>query len=137
MANITVPSTIERKMAQRLAAAKVRLRFDKVVVRLVDGLKAALAEVVPEGEAVIFTVTAPIRRSAKTRAAIEALVRAGLADGEVRETIEGNQVRLRRVTQIPAQRPRVVGFVHNPESDAGLILNLVESHLLGRSPPSP
>jgi len=120
-------------MAQRLAASKVRLRFDKVVVRLVSSLKAALAEVVPEGEAVIFTVTAPIRRSAKTGAAIEALVRAGLPGGEVSVTIEGNQVRLRRVTGVPAHRPRVVGFVHNPESDAGFILNLVESQLLGRN----
>ena len=133
MASITAPTAIEQEMAQRLAAARIRLRFDKVVVRLVRDLKAALGEVTPEGEAVIFTVTAPIRRCAKTRLAMEALVRAGLPDGGLSTAIEDNQVRLRRVTGVPARRPRVVGFVHNPESDAGFILDLVESHLLGRS----
>jgi hypothetical protein len=62
------PSTIEREIAERIAAANIRLRSDKSVLRLVNGLKAALGEVVPEGQAVIFTVTAPIKRRAKTAA---------------------------------------------------------------------
>jgi hypothetical protein len=45
----TGPSAIERKIIERIVAAKVRLRFDKSVLRLVSGLKAALAEVIPEG----------------------------------------------------------------------------------------
>jgi hypothetical protein len=58
--------TVEREIIARLGAAKLRLRFDKVALRLVGGLKAALASVVPEGETVAFTITAPIRLPAKT-----------------------------------------------------------------------
>ena len=63
--------TIEREIIARLEAAKLRLRFDKVALRLVGGLKAALASVVPEGETVVFTISAPIRLPAKTAVALE------------------------------------------------------------------
>jgi hypothetical protein len=125
----TGPSQIERKILEHIVAAKVRLRFDKSVLRFVSDLKAALAEVIPEGQALIFTVTAPIRRRAKTAAALEALVRAGLPNGDVRSTVEENDVRLRQVIDVPAHMPKVVGFVHTLESDAGLILALTESQL--------
>ena len=130
--SVTETATIEREITERIIATGLRLRFDKVVLRLIDGLKAALAEIVPEGQTVIFTLTAPIKFPAKTAAAIEGLVRDGLPDGEVRKAIHGNHVRLRRVAGVPAETPRVVGFVHNPESDAGLILALAEARLLGR-----
>ena len=52
---------LEREIAALAAAAKLRLRFDKVMVRLAGQLKAALGGSVPDGEAVIFTVTAPIK----------------------------------------------------------------------------
>ncbi len=54
---------IERDIVLAIKAAKIRLRFDGVVLRLVGGRQAALANVVPDGEAVIFTITAPIRRA--------------------------------------------------------------------------
>jgi hypothetical protein len=91
---------------------------------------ATLAGIVPEDQTVIFTLTAPIKLPAKTAAAIEGLVRDGLTDSEVRNTTHGNHVRLRRVAGVPAEMPRVVGFVHNPEADASLILALAEARLL-------
>jgi hypothetical protein len=93
---------------------------------------ATLAEIVPEDQTVIFTLTAPIKLPVKTAAAIEGLVRDGLPDSDVRNTTHGNHVRLRRVAGVPAEMPRVVGFVHNPEPDASLILALAEARLLGR-----
>jgi hypothetical protein len=126
---MTAPSAIEREIIERIVAAQIRLRFDKAVLRLVSGLKAALAEVIPEGQTLIFTVTAPIRRRAKMAAALEALVRAGLPNGDVRSTVEENDVRLRQVIDVPAHMPKVLGFVHTLESDAGLILALTESQL--------
>lgn len=125
-------ATVEQEIVDQIAAARLRLRFDKVALRVIDGLKAALAETVQEGQAVIFTLTAPIRLPAKTVAAIEDLVRGGLPGNEVRETIHGNQVQLRRLAGVPAGMPRVIGFVHNPESDPDLILALVEARLLRR-----
>jgi hypothetical protein len=124
-------SPVEREIPARIAAAGIRLRFDKSFVRLVDGLKASLAEVVPDGQALIITVSAPIKRRARTAAALESLVRGGLPKAEVRTTIEDNQIRLRRVTGVPARMPRVIGFVHNPESDAGVILAMAEAWLRG------
>ncbi|WP_395020553.1 hypothetical protein [Dongia sp.] len=127
------PSAAEREIHERAAAAKIRLRFDKSVQRLLDDVKTALADAIPDGQAIIFAVTAPIRRRAKTAIAIEALVRAGLtATGGVCSTIEDNRVRIRRVRKVPAGKPKVLGFVHNPESDADALLTLAEAHLLGR-----
>jgi hypothetical protein len=123
-------ATIEREIAQRIAAAKLRLRFDKAVLRLVGGLKATLARVVPEDQTIIFTVSAPIRLPKKTAAALESVVRSGLPGSEFCSIVHGNQVRVRRVTGVSAYMPRVVGFVHNPESEAGLILDLTVSRLL-------
>ena len=116
---------IEQEIIQRCAAAKLRLRFDKVVLRLVGNLKNSLADFVPEGQAVIFTVTAPIKLPAKTIAALDTLLRGDFSGGEV----QGNQVLARRLTGVAADRPRVLGFVHNPESDAGHILDLAEARL--------
>jgi hypothetical protein len=126
---MTETSNIEREIAERIAEAKIRLRFDKSVLRLVSGLKTALADAVPEGQTIIFTVTAPIKRRAKTATALEALVRSGLPNGDVSDTVEDNHVLVRRVTDVPHQMPKVIGFVHNSESDADLILRLAESQL--------
>jgi hypothetical protein len=61
------------------------------------------------------------------------LVRGGLPAGDVRDTIEGNQIGLRRVTNVVAHMPKVIGFVHNSESDADIILTLAEAQLLRRN----
>lgn len=127
------PSAAEGEIHERAAAAKIRLRFDKSVQRLLEGVKTDLVAVIPGGQAILFTVTAPIRRRAKTAAAIAALVRGGLAGGEMRGNIEDNRVQIRRVMRVPPDMPKVVGFVHNPESDADALLALAEAHLRGRS----
>jgi hypothetical protein len=114
--------TVEREIIARIRAAKLRLRFDKVALRLVGGLKAALASAIPEGETVVFTISAPIRLPAKTAVAMDHLLRNALTDGERRETIYGNEVRSRRLKGVPKRMPKVLGFVHNLESDADAIL---------------
>jgi hypothetical protein len=121
--------TVEREIIARLRAAKLRLRFDKVALRLVGGLKAALASDVPEGQTVVFTITAPIRLPGKTAQALEKMVR-GATDVERREVVRDNEVRTRRLTGVPKHMPKVLGFVHNVESDAGSILALMEARLL-------
>lgn len=113
--------------------AKVRLRFDKVVLRLVGGLRDALSDAVPDGQAVIVTVTAPIRLPGKTAEALESMIRAALARRsvgiDVRETIHGNQIRVRLVKGAAGERPKVIGFVHNPDSDPDVVLRLTQSLL--------
>jgi hypothetical protein len=123
--------TVEREIIARLGAAKLRLRFDKVASRLVDGLKAALASAVPEGETVVFTISAPVRLPAKTAMALDQLLRNGPTDRERREIVPGNEVRTRRLKGVPKHMPKILGFVHSVESHAGTILALAEARLLG------
>jgi len=114
-------------------ATKMRLRFDKVVLRLVGGLRDALSEAVPDGQAVIVTVTAPIRLPGKTAEALEATIRERLArrsfGAEVKDTIHGNRVRVRRVKGVTGERPKVIGFVHNPDCDPDILMRLTQSLL--------
>lgn len=125
-------TTIEREIGERARAAKLKLRFDKVVRRLTGDLKATLAGVLPEGRSVVITVTAPIKHPAKTAETLENIVRDGLAHAELCKTIHGNQVRIRSITHLATNMPEVLAFVHNTESDARLILNIAESRLLQR-----
>jgi hypothetical protein len=112
---------------------KPQLRFDRVVLRLLDGLKSGLAGEVPDRAAVILTVTAPILLPGKTGAAIEGRVRDRLARGAgpggIEETIQGNGVRIRFLDGLAGQMPKLVGFVHNPETDPGMLLDLTEALL--------
>jgi hypothetical protein len=121
---------VEREIIARIRAAKLRLRFDKVALRLVGDLKAASADVVPEGQTVVFTIRAPIRLPAKTAVALQNLLLDGPMDAERREIVHGNEVRIRRLKEVPKHRPKVLGFVHNLQSEAGAILALAEERLL-------
>jgi hypothetical protein len=121
---------VEREIIARLRAAKLRLRFDKVALRLVGRLKAALASVVPEGQTLVFTISAPIRLPAKTAAALEDMVRPAPPGAERHEIVHDNTVRTRRLKGVSKHMPKVLGFVHNVESDAGAILALAEARLL-------
>jgi len=131
-ARIPNPATIEREIGERARAAKLRLRFDKVVQRLTRNLKARLAGVLPEGQSVVITVTAPIKHPAKTAGTLEIIVREGLAHGDLQKTIHGNKVRVRPIIHVATNMPTVLAFVHNTESDARLILDIAESRLLQR-----
>ncbi len=68
---ILTTTTIEREIGERARAAKLKLRFDRLVRRLTGDLKATLAGVLPEGQSVLITVTAPIKHPAKTADARE------------------------------------------------------------------
>jgi hypothetical protein len=122
--------TIEREIVARLEAAKLRLRFDKVALRVVRGLKAALASVIPEGQAVVFAISAPIRLPAKTETALDNMVRSGPRDPRRHEIVHGNKVQIRWLSDVPKHMPKVLAFVHSVEVDAGVILALVEARLL-------
>jgi hypothetical protein len=110
------------------AAARIRLRFDKVARRLIERLQNGTGRTVPEGAMIVLTVTAPIRLASKTAAALEARLPA-LSDGgspgrDRMFTIHGNRVRVRVLTHVSARAPRLIGFVHNADSDPVLLMNL-------------
>jgi hypothetical protein len=126
-------TAIKQRIAERGDLTKPRLRFDRVALGLVGGLQAALSESVPDGVAVVLTVTAPIRLPSKTAAALESKIRDRLArpsaQVEVKDTIYGNQIRVRFVKRVSKRMSKVIGFVHNPDSDPDVLLRLTQSLL--------
>jgi len=75
----------------------------------------------------IVTITAP----AKTAAELEDRIRADLGPrpGAVaaRHTIHRNQIRVRLVKGGSNRASKVIGFVHNPDSDPEALLDIVHS----------
>ena len=114
-------------------AAKPRLRFDKVATRLIERLQAALAETVPAGMTVVLTITAPIRLPSKTAALLEekiqTLLRRRSPGRDEKDTIHGNRVRMRLLRGQSERGPRLIGFVHNSDSDPRLFLDVTHELL--------
>ena len=88
-------TTTKQRIAGRGGLTKPRLRFDRVALRVIRRLQAALSASVPDGTTLILTITAPIRVPSKTAAALEDDIRTYLerksARGEAKYTIHGNQ----------------------------------------------
>jgi hypothetical protein len=112
---------------------KPRLRFDKEVMRLMAHLQAALRETVPDGTTVALTVTAPIRLGSKTAVALEGktqtLLERKSPSRDERDTIHGNRVRIRLLKRGSKQAPKMIGFVHNSDSDPILLLDMTRELL--------
>ena len=113
--------------------AKPHLRFDKVATRVIERLKAAFANIVPGGATVLVTITAPIRLASKTTASIEEKIRTLLGQrslgGDAKATIHGNHVQIRLLRDVSKQAPKLIGFVHNRETDPVLLLNTTSEML--------
>jgi hypothetical protein len=124
--NIT---SIKRRMIKWDDLAKPRLRFDKVVLRLLGSLQSGLHQAVPDGKTLIVTVTAPIRLPGKTANALEDKIRSSLAHRpgrlELNDTVHGNRVRVRLAKSFRGTS-KVIGFVHNPDSDPGALLGVTD-----------
>jgi hypothetical protein len=109
-------------------AARPGLRSDKVATRLMERLQATLGETVADGMTLLLTVTAPIRLPAKTAAALEdkipTLLARPLPGRDEKDTIHGNRVRIRILRNESERAPKIIGFVHNSDSDPLLLLNM-------------
>jgi len=123
-------TTTKQGLADRGGPTKPRLRFDRVALRFVRRLQDALSASVPDGNTLILTITAPIRVPAKTAAVLED-IRTDLARqsarGEVKYAILGNQIRVRLVKGGSRRTTKVIGFVHNPDSDPDVLFDITLS----------
>jgi len=112
----------------KLSVKKLGLRFDKVVIRLLGDLSDFAERIVPKGETILLTITAPIKVPAKTEQEIERRIRHLLESGaphrDWQATIFENKVRLRIFSALPVQHMPMIGFVHNPDTDPKLLLDL-------------
>jgi hypothetical protein len=139
-------TAIKWRTSGRGSPTKPRLRFDRVALAFVRRLQDSLRQVVPDNKTVILTVTAPIWLPSKTAAALEDKIRNCLARGsaqaEVRDTILGNQIRVRVVKGGSRHTSNVIGFVHNDDSNPDVLLDATHSLLecigaeVGRCAPS-
>jgi hypothetical protein len=93
-----------------------------------DRLRATAAQTVPGGMTVLLTITAPIRLPSKTAVSLEGKIQTLLGrkspDRDERATIYGNRVRIRLLKDASKRAPKMIGFVHNPDSDPVLLLNM-------------
>ena len=133
------PDEIEELVKQRLASmdgsGKPRLRFDKVALRFVRDVKQGLADAVPGGKTVAFTIAAPIRVASRAADELQEKIRAQLerrARVDVHETIQGNDIWVRILDSLRGS-PKVVGFVHTPAAGAAeRLIDLTESFVKPR-----
>jgi hypothetical protein len=125
--------TIKRRGTGRNNAAKPGLRFDKVATWLIQHLRAALDETVPDGMTVLLTITAPIRLPSKTAVALEdkiqILLRRRSPGRDEKDTVHGNRVHIRLLRGESGRAPKMIGFVHNSNSDPLLLLNMTRELL--------
>ena len=140
-------TTLKRRGASQAKAAKPHLRFDKVATRLMERLQAALREAVPDGMTVLLAVTAPIRLASKTAATLEGKIQTLLKrkspGRDVKDSIHENRVMIRLLRNKSRRAPILIGFVHNPDTDPLLLLNMARELLellsaaAGRRAPRP
>jgi hypothetical protein len=126
-------TTLTRRGTGQGYPAKPRLRFDKSATRLLERLQATLGETVPDGMTVVLTITAPIRLRSKTAASlddkIQTLLRRRSPGRDEKDTIHGNRVQMRLLRHKSARAPKLIGFVHNADSDPRLLLNMTQELL--------
>ena len=124
---------IDSQAAARAKITRPRLRFDRVALRLVDDLRTALGGSVPDGQTVLVTITAPIRLPARTAAAIEEkilkLVATRAAPARLTATIHGNGIQVHLLKGGTGRTARLIGFVHNPDSDPGILIDVARALL--------
>ena len=122
---------VKQRLAHPAEQPMPRLRFDRVALRLVARLQAALSQAVADGQTVIVTVTAPIRLPRKTAETLEDNIRALLAGAssgaEHEATVHGNQTRVRVLGGSLKGAAKVIGFVHNPGSNADGLFEVTRS----------
>jgi len=126
-------ATLKLRGTGRGNAAKPRLRFDKVATGLIERLQATLGETVPDCTTVLLTITAPIRLPSKTAASLEHKIRTLLGrrspGRDEKDTIHGNRVQIRLLRDESERAPKLIGFVHNADSDPLLLLNMTRELL--------
>jgi hypothetical protein len=126
-------ATLKNRGTGRGNAVKPRLRFDKVATGLIERLQTTFSDIVPAGMTVLLTITAPIRLPSKTAVALEDKIQTLLAresqGRDEKDTIHGNPVRIRFLRGGSERAPKMIGFVHNSDSDPVLLLEMTRESL--------
>jgi hypothetical protein len=121
-------ATLKQRGTSQRNATKPRLRFDEVATRLLDRLRTTLGKTVPDTMTVVLTITAPIRLASKTAASLEEKIKTLFErrspGRDQRHAIHGNRVQIRVLRGESEHAPKMIGFVHNPDSDPRQLLDM-------------
>lgn len=132
LAGKRIPVEIATLKSRGKDSNKHGLRFDKVATRLIERLRSSLEKTVPDGMTVLLTVTAPILLPSKTAAALEAKIPALLEKSPTRDwkqIIHGNSVQVRILRDESRRTAKLIGFVHNPDSDPRVFFDMTQQLL--------
>ncbi len=92
-----------------------------------------LRTTVPHGKTLIVIASAPIQLPARTAKALQDKIRSRLAGQpkrfDLRDTINGNEIRARLVSGSVRGQSNVIAFVQNPDADADALLKTTQSLL--------
>jgi hypothetical protein len=110
---------------------KIRLRYDKVALSLLKNLRQSLEASVRAGDLLVVTCTAPIRKdSATAKDAAEAFRKMLVAKRtKAKLTSNGNRLEARLLRGVGKGGPKVIGYVHNPDVDPGVLFDVTEASL--------
>jgi hypothetical protein len=110
-------------------ASRARFREDKVAQRVLRDINSALHAHVPDGNAIILTLGAPIKLPNKLVAALTSLLltylKTGAAEVDEKKTVLGNRVRF-RVTNAK-WATKMIGFVFTGDPAPSILANTLRS----------
>jgi hypothetical protein len=115
-----------------LSAAKLGLRFDRVAGRIIADLRSFVDLEAPLDATVLVAISAPIRLPARTVSEVKQAIRVLVAaqpQPDWDTEVNGNHVRLRIITGATGQPPKLIGFVHNPNTASEQLLDFAERWL--------
>ncbi len=110
---------------------RVRLREDRVAVRVLHDLESALNPHLQDGSTIVLTLGAPIRLASKLVATLtETLVNhlaSGATEADISLTMLGNRVRFRILKAGTRWAPQLIGFVFSGDPGPALLARTLDS----------
>jgi hypothetical protein len=133
MANLEKDIAEEIVRAGGPTAARLGLRFDRVVMSVLGDLRCFVEGMAPPGATVVVAISAPIRRPAKTcgdlKPQLSVLLRAGVTQRDQVAVVHGNAVRMRLLKHPSGRALPLIGFVHTAAVEPACLLDLAERWL--------
>lgn len=124
--------------ARARRSAKPHLRLDRVALEVVSRVRTAIQGHVPDGRTIVVTITAPIRLAARTATSLSSRILSRVS-GRARterslHRIHGNRIQIWILQGAIGTTSRLVGFVHNPDVDPRIFIEVTRALLAAIGP---
>jgi hypothetical protein len=109
-----------------------------VALEFVSRVRAALQGQVADDRTIVVTLTAPIRLASKTAAALASRILSRVPGrataGRSMHRIHGNRIQIWMLQGGSRMTSKLVGFVHNPDADPRILVEVTRALLAGMGP---